>query len=144
MEDRPTRLIDLSHVITEGMVTYKGLPGPHICDFISREQSAANYDDVSTVSGGQNILKSALDAFDRVDILVNNAGILRDKSFAKLSKEELEAVLDVHLKGAFYVTQPAFRGSVASEWGTYDAIGTATMVRDQAPDGGGAAAFPGP
>ncbi|WP_294074703.1 cyclase family protein [Sphingomonas sp.] len=47
------RLIDLSHVITDGMVTYKGLPGPHICDFISREQSAANYDDGSTFQIGR-------------------------------------------------------------------------------------------
>lgn len=54
MEDRPTtRIIDLSHVISEGMVTYKGLPGPHICDFISREQSAANYDDGSTFQIGK-------------------------------------------------------------------------------------------
>ena len=54
MEDQAQhRLIDLSHVITEGMVTYKGLPGPHICDFISREQSAANYDDGSTFQIGR-------------------------------------------------------------------------------------------
>ena len=37
------RLIDLSHVIEDGMVTYKGLPAPHICDFLSREASRANY-----------------------------------------------------------------------------------------------------
>src|SRR3982751_6417023 len=53
MGDRPTRLVDLSHVITEGMVTYKGLPGPHICDFISREQSAGNYEDGSTFHIGR-------------------------------------------------------------------------------------------
>jgi len=54
MEDRATqRIVDLSHVITDGMVTYKGLPGPHICDFISREQSAANYDDGSTFQIGR-------------------------------------------------------------------------------------------
>lgn len=54
MEDRTTRrLVDLSHTITDGMVTYKGLPGPHICDFISREQSAANYDDGSTFQIGR-------------------------------------------------------------------------------------------
>jgi arylformamidase len=47
------RLVDLSHVITEGMVTYKGLPGPHICDFISREQSAGNYEDGSTFHIGR-------------------------------------------------------------------------------------------
>jgi len=54
MEDpAAARLVDLSHVITEGMITYKGLPGPHICDFISREQSAANYDDGSTFQIGR-------------------------------------------------------------------------------------------
>jgi kynurenine formamidase len=48
-----SKIIDLSHTITDGMVTYKGLPGPHICDFISREQSAANYDDGSTFQIGR-------------------------------------------------------------------------------------------
>ena len=54
MEDRKSRrIVDLSHVITEGMVTYKGLPGPHICDFLSREQSAANYDGGETFQIGR-------------------------------------------------------------------------------------------
>jgi arylformamidase len=54
MEDRSApRIVDLSHVITEGMVTYKGLPGPHICDFISREQSAASYDGGETFQIGR-------------------------------------------------------------------------------------------
>jgi arylformamidase len=47
------RIVDLSHVITDGMVTYKGMPGPHICDFISRAQSVANYDDGSTFQIGR-------------------------------------------------------------------------------------------
>ena len=47
------RLIDLSHDITEGMVTYKGLPGPHICDYWSREASAANYDDGASFQIGR-------------------------------------------------------------------------------------------
>lgn len=47
------KLIDLSHAIVEGMITYKGLPGPHICDFLSREQSAANYDDGATFQIGR-------------------------------------------------------------------------------------------
>jgi kynurenine formamidase len=46
-------IVDVSHVIEDGMVTYKGLPGPHICDFISREQSAGNYDDGSTFQIGR-------------------------------------------------------------------------------------------
>ena len=54
MEDRESRrVVDLSHVISEGMVTYKGLPGPHICDFMSREQSAANYDGGETFQIGR-------------------------------------------------------------------------------------------
>jgi kynurenine formamidase len=47
------RLVDLSHVIEDGMVTYKGLPGPHICDFWSREHSAAFYEDGSTFQIGR-------------------------------------------------------------------------------------------
>ena len=72
-------------------------------------KAVANYDSVSTPEGGEAIIKAALDNFGRVDVVINNAGILRDKTFAKLAPEDLEIVLDVHLKGAFYVTQPAFR-----------------------------------
>ncbi len=68
-----------------------------------------SYDSVSTPEGGENIVKTAVDAFGKVDIVVNNAGILRDRSFAKLEWGDLDAVLDVHLKGAFYVSQPAFK-----------------------------------
>jgi NAD(P)-dependent dehydrogenase (short-subunit alcohol dehydrogenase family) len=50
-----------------------------------------------------------LDSFGTVDIVVNNAGILRDKSFAKMTMDEVKAVIDVHLKGGFYVSSPAFR-----------------------------------
>ncbi len=63
---------------------------------------------VATPEGGEAIVGKALDEFGRVDILVNNAGILRDRSFGKLDWPDLDAVLDVHLKGAFYVTRPAF------------------------------------
>ena len=71
--------------------------------------AVASYDSVSTPEGGEHMVKTALDAFGRVDILVNNAGILRDKSFINMSLEEWHDVMDVHLNGAFYVTQPAFR-----------------------------------
>lgn len=47
------RFVDLSHVIEDGMVTFKGLPGPAICDFWSREASSANYDDGSTFQIGR-------------------------------------------------------------------------------------------
>jgi NAD(P)-dependent dehydrogenase (short-subunit alcohol dehydrogenase family) len=72
-------------------------------------EAIANYDSVATPEGGQSIVQRALDEFGRVDIVINNAGILRDKSFAKLSIDDLRAVIDVHLLGAFHVSQPAFR-----------------------------------
>ncbi len=53
-------------------------------------------------------MQTAVDAFGTVDIVVNNAGILRDKTFHNMTPELLEPVIDVHLKGAFYVTQPAY------------------------------------
>ncbi len=70
--------------------------------------AVASYDSVSTAEGGEAIVQAALDAFGRVDVLVNNAGILRDKSFLKMEPEHWQAVLDVHLSGAYYVTRPAF------------------------------------
>jgi NAD(P)-dependent dehydrogenase (short-subunit alcohol dehydrogenase family) len=60
---------------------------------------------VSTPEGGQGIIQSALDAFGRVDIVINNAGILRDKTFHNMTPDMVDAVLDVHLKGAFNVTR---------------------------------------
>jgi len=71
-------------------------------------EAVANYDSVSSPEGGAGVVKQAVDAFGKVDVVVNNAGILRDKSFLKLEWPDLDAVLDVHLKGAFYVSQPAF------------------------------------
>ena len=53
MADRPITLIDLSHVIEDGMVTFKGLPGPHLCDYWTREGSAAHYDDGSSFQIGR-------------------------------------------------------------------------------------------
>jgi len=63
-----TRIVDLSHVIEHGMTTYKGLPGPHICDFWTRESSAANYDDGSSFQIG------------RID-MVANTGTYLDSPF---------------------------------------------------------------
>jgi NAD(P)-dependent dehydrogenase (short-subunit alcohol dehydrogenase family)/acyl dehydratase/putative sterol carrier protein len=72
-------------------------------------RAVANYDSVTSPEGGERIVRAALDAFGRVDILINNAGILRDKSLAKMTPEVWQAVLEVHLWGAFNVTVPAFR-----------------------------------
>jgi NAD(P)-dependent dehydrogenase (short-subunit alcohol dehydrogenase family) len=71
--------------------------------------AAADTNSVATREGGEAIVQTALDAFGRIDIVVNNAGILRDKSFGNMTPEMVDAVLDVHLRGAFHVTQPAWQ-----------------------------------
>ena len=71
-------------------------------------EAIANYDSVDTWEGGEKMIAAAVDEFGKVDIVVNNAGILRDKSFAKMDASLIDPVIDVHLRGAFYVTQPAW------------------------------------
>lgn len=66
-------------------------------------QAVANYDNIVTNPAG--ILDSALSKWGRVDILINNAGILKDASFKKMDEAQFKAVLDVHLNGAFKLTQ---------------------------------------
>jgi NAD(P)-dependent dehydrogenase (short-subunit alcohol dehydrogenase family) len=80
-------------------------------------QAAANHDNVATAEGAAGIVKSAVDAFGRVDILVNNAGILRDKTFLKLEETNFDAVISVHLKGTFLVSQAAVKQMVAQNEG---------------------------
>ena len=71
--------------------------------------AVADYGSVSDRNQASAIIDKAIEAFGRIDILINNAGILRDKAFHNLPMDDMDAVLDVHLKGAFHVTQPAFR-----------------------------------
>src|SRR5215204_2779031 len=80
-------------------------------------EAVANYDSVATPEGGKAIVQSALDSFGGVHIIVNNAGILRDASFKNMDRDKLEPVLDVHLKGSFYVTQPAWEHFRAQNYG---------------------------
>ena len=72
-------------------------------------EAVANYDSVATPEGGASIVQTAVDTYGRVDIIINNAGILRDTSFKNMTPDQLNPVLDVHLRGAFYVTQPAWQ-----------------------------------
>jgi NAD(P)-dependent dehydrogenase (short-subunit alcohol dehydrogenase family) len=72
-------------------------------------EAVADGNSVATAEGGEAIVQTAVDAFGTVDIVINNAGILRDKSFHNLTPELLNPVIDVHLKGAFHVTQPAWK-----------------------------------
>jgi len=70
-------------------------------------ESVANYDSVATMAGGENIVKTAVDAFGKLDILVNNAGFLRDKMVFNMTEEEWDQVMKVHLYGHFFTTRHA-------------------------------------
>ena len=60
-------------------------------------EAFANYDSVTTIEGGENIVKTAIDTFGRLDILVNNAGILRDRTVFNMTPQEWDGVIQVHL-----------------------------------------------
>jgi len=70
-------------------------------------EATPNYDSVATPEGGQNIIQTAANAYGKLDILVHVAGILRDRMVFNMSIEEWDAVINVHLRGAFCVTKPA-------------------------------------
>ncbi|MBX9472373.1 SDR family NAD(P)-dependent oxidoreductase [Microcella sp.] len=71
-------------------------------------EAVADENSVATEEGADRLVRTALDTFGRVDAVVNNAGILRDRTFGKMSMDELRAVLEVHLVGSFLVTQKAW------------------------------------
>jgi NAD(P)-dependent dehydrogenase (short-subunit alcohol dehydrogenase family) len=70
-------------------------------------EGTPNYDSVATPEGGQNIIQTAINAYGKLDILVHVAGILRDRMVFNMSIEEWDAVINVHLRGAFCVVKPA-------------------------------------
>ncbi|MDR7152717.1 NAD(P)-dependent dehydrogenase (short-subunit alcohol dehydrogenase family) [Hydrogenophaga palleronii] len=70
-------------------------------------EAVANTDSVSDATSAGRIVQTALDAFGRIDVIVNNAGILRDRFFHKMSLDEWDAVIKVHLYGAFHVSRAA-------------------------------------
>merc|ERR1719161_316581 len=72
-------------------------------------QAAGHYQDCSTMAGGQSLVQTAIDAFGGLDTLVNNAGILRDKTLINMSEDEWDAIMKVHLKGAFCPSKAALQ-----------------------------------
>jgi NAD(P)-dependent dehydrogenase (short-subunit alcohol dehydrogenase family) len=71
--------------------------------------AVADSHSVTDPEGGQAIIDAALNAWGRVDIVINNAGIVGDAPFEDMTPERFEPLLDVHLRGAFHVTRPAWK-----------------------------------
>ena len=80
-------------------------------------QAVANQDSVS--DAGRQIVQQAVDEYGRIDLVVNNAGNLRDRLFHRMSQEEWDAVIDVHLNGAFQVSQEAAKHFRQQESGCF-------------------------
>jgi len=68
-------------------------------------QAVANY---NSVVDGAAIVKTAIDAFGRIDIIINNAGILRDAAFHKMTEQDYDLIMSVHLKGSYNVSRAAW------------------------------------
>jgi len=79
--------------------------------------AVSNYDSVATPEGGRGIVQTAIDAFGKVDVLVNNAGNIKNGAFTDLTPDAINALLAVHVNGAFYVTQPAFENMRENGYG---------------------------
>ena len=80
-------------------------------------RAVASYDTVATPEGGAAIVDRAVDHFGTVDAVVHNAGVWRNVPYAEMTVDQLEPVLDVHLRGAFFVTQPAWSIMQAKGYG---------------------------
>ena len=77
-------------------------------------KAVANYD---SVENGEKIVATALQAFGRIDILINNAGILRDKSFSKMSDNDWDLIMAVHVKGSYKVAKAAWDHMIKQGYG---------------------------
>ncbi|OBK78787.1 SDR family NAD(P)-dependent oxidoreductase [Mycobacterium sp. 1274761.0] len=72
-------------------------------------EAVVSADSVATPDGGKAVIDTALDRYGRIDVLIHNAGIVRRGSLKEMTYEDFEAVIDVHLRGAFHVVRPAFQ-----------------------------------
>ncbi len=82
-------------------------------------QAEINTDSVASWEGAGKIVQAALDHFGRIDVVVNNAGILRDQIFHRMSPEEWDSVIGVHLNGSFYMSRQAATHFRKQESGAY-------------------------
>jgi NAD(P)-dependent dehydrogenase (short-subunit alcohol dehydrogenase family) len=82
-------------------------------------QAVAAVESVAEWDSAHKIVQAALDSFGRIDCIVNNAGIVRDRFIFNMSREEWQAVVDVHLNGSFYMTRAAAPHFKSQESGSY-------------------------
>ncbi|GAT10066.1 SDR family NAD(P)-dependent oxidoreductase [Mycolicibacterium novocastrense] len=79
----------------------------------------ASYDSVDSPAGGAAIVRTAVDAFGRLDAVISNAGIFNSIAFDELTPDDWRRMLSVHLDGAFYLSQPAYRAMKAQGYGRF-------------------------
>ena len=77
----------------------------------------SNGSSVTDKAGVKKLVDDAMAAYGRIDILVNNAGVLRDKSFAKVTLDDFEFVVDVHMMGSVYCTKAVWPIMVEQKYG---------------------------
>ena len=103
-------------VIVNDIVT--GAADAVVAEIVAANGRAAPvYDSVATAEGGAAMVKAALDSFGTVDIVVHNAGAWRNAPVDEMTTENLDPVLDVHVRGAFFVVQPAWPIMAAKGYG---------------------------
>lgn len=81
--------------------------------------AVASYDSVDSPAGGEAIVRTAVDAFGRLDAVISNAGIFNSIAFDELTPDDWRRMLSVHLDGAFYLSQPAYRAMKAQGYGRF-------------------------
>jgi NAD(P)-dependent dehydrogenase (short-subunit alcohol dehydrogenase family) len=97
----------------------EGDPAHDVAEEIKKAggQAVPNYDSVADFAAAGRIIQTALDSFGRIDILVNNAGILRDARIIKMTEEDFDGVIAVHLKGTFNTARHAFPKMMEQSYG---------------------------
>ena len=92
-------------------------------------RAAASYDSVAEPEGAENIIKTALDEFGAIHGVVSNAGILRDGTFHKMTFENWDSVLKVHLYGGYNVIRAAWPHFREQSYGrVVDSTSTSVML----------------
>jgi len=81
--------------------------------------AVASYDSVDSPEGGAAIVRTAVETFGRLDAVVSNAGIFNSVPFEELSADDWRQMISVHLDGAFYLSQPAYRVMKSQDYGRF-------------------------